>query len=121
MWRSNVGSPSLPEGGFDSGSVFGRLSVDRLDNSHFPSKGYSGNIEYELFRDGLGNDQDLDQIKVDLSYFETFGAHTFGLGGRFQYHHERNGRGSESLSRWVDFSISRVSATGAQRSTPARF
>jgi NTE family protein len=79
----NVGSPGLPEGGFDRGSVFGRLSVDRLDNTHFPSKGYTGDIEYELFRDSLGNDQDLDQLKVDLSYFETFGAHTFGLGGRF--------------------------------------
>ncbi len=35
----NVGSPLLPEGSFDSGSVFGRLSVDRLDNSNFPSEG----------------------------------------------------------------------------------
>jgi len=79
----NVGSPGLPEGSFDSGSVFGRLSVDRLDNSYFPSKGYKGGIEYELFRDSLGNDKDLDQLTVNLSYFETFGAHTFGLGGAF--------------------------------------
>jgi NTE family protein len=79
----DVGSPRLPEGGFDSGSVFGRLSVDRLDNSNFPSKGYRGDFEYELFRGGLGNDEDFDQLKVNLNVFETFGAHTFGLGGEF--------------------------------------
>ena len=79
-----IGSPDLPEGSFDSGSVFGRLFVDRLDNSYFPSTGYKGKIEYELFREGLGNDQDLNQLKVDLSYFETFGVHTFGLGGAFE-------------------------------------
>ncbi len=79
----NVGSLNLPEGSFDSGSVFGRLSVDRLDNSFFPSEGYSGKIEYELFRESLGNDQDLDQLQIELNYFETFGAHTFGVGGSF--------------------------------------
>jgi NTE family protein len=79
----NVGSLNLPEGSFDSGSVFGRLSVDRLDNSFFPSEGYRGKIEYELFRESLGDDQDLDQLKIDLSYFKTFGAHTFGVGGSF--------------------------------------
>ena len=79
----DVGSPRLPEGSFDSGSVFGRVSLDRLDNSFFPSKGYKGFIEYELFRDSLGNEEDFDQLKVNLGYFETFGAHTFGLGGEF--------------------------------------
>jgi len=79
----NVGDLDLPDGSFDSGSVFGRLSVDRLDNSYFPSKGYKGAIEYEWFREGLGNDQKLDQLEIDLTYFKTFGAHTFGLGGEF--------------------------------------
>ncbi len=79
----NVGSLDLPEGSFDSGSVFGRLSVDRLDNSYFPSEGYKGSLEYELFREELGNDEELDQLKINLGYFETFGAHTFGVAGRF--------------------------------------
>jgi NTE family protein len=80
----NVGSLDLPEGSFDSGSLFARLSVDRLDNSYFPSEGYRGTLEYELFREELGNDEELDQLKIDLSYFESFGAHTFGVGGRFK-------------------------------------
>ena len=80
----NVGALDLPEGSFDSGSVFGRLYVDRLDNSFFPSEGYQGRLEYELFRKELGNDQDLDQLKIELGYFESFGAHTFGVGGRFE-------------------------------------
>jgi len=78
-----VGAPELPEGDFDSGSVFARLSVDRLDNVAFPEHGYSGSLEYALFREGLGNDSDLDQLKLALGYFETFGAHTVGLGGTF--------------------------------------
>jgi len=79
----HVGSPLMPEGSFNSGSVFGRLAVDRLDNSFFPSTGYKGAIEYELFRDGLGSDENVDQFKVNLSKFDTFGAHTFGLAGGF--------------------------------------
>jgi NTE family protein len=50
---------------------------------NFPSKGYKGYIEYRLYREELDNDQDLDQLKVEMNYFKTFGAHTFGLGGAF--------------------------------------
>ena len=79
----SVGAQELPEGNFDSGSVFARLSVDRLDNVVFPERGYAAGLEYALFREGLGNDSELDQLKLELTYFETFGAHTVGAGGRF--------------------------------------
>ncbi len=87
-WRTgdvdlNIGDPILPEGEFDSGSVFARLRLDRLDNAYFPSKGYAGVIEYELFREEIGNDTDFDQLKTNLNYFHTVGAHTFGFGGTF--------------------------------------
>jgi NTE family protein len=78
-----IGSPALPEGGFDTGSVFGRFGVDRLDNPYFPSEGYSGNIEYEMFREDLGNDTNLDQLRTDGAYFVTFDKNTFGIGGTF--------------------------------------
>lgn len=79
----NIGNPALPEGDFDSGSVFGRFAVDRLDNAYFPSRGYNGNIEYEMFREGLGNDTNLDQLRTEAAYFHTFGKNTFGVGGAF--------------------------------------
>jgi NTE family protein len=78
-----VGDPSLPEGGFDTGSVFGRIWVDRLDEAYFPSRGYNAKVEYELLREEFGNDGDLDQVESKASYFHTFGKHTFGLAGLF--------------------------------------
>jgi NTE family protein len=78
-----VGDPSLPEGDFDSGSVFGRIWVDRLDEAYFPSRGYNAKVEYELLREDFGNDGDLDQLESNASYFHTFGKHTFGLAGLF--------------------------------------
>lgn len=78
-----VGDPSLPVGEFDSGSVFGRLWVDRLDNAYFPARGYTGQLEYALFRPEFGNDDNLDQLQSSFNYFHTINAHTFGLGGQF--------------------------------------
>lgn len=78
-----VGDPTLPEGKFDSGSVFGRVWVDRLDQAYFPSRGYNAKVEYELLREEFGNDSDIDQVESQASYFHTFGKHTLGLAGRF--------------------------------------
>ena len=78
-----VGDLTLPEGDFDSGSVYARLSVDRLDNVVFPERGYRGSLEYALFREELGNESGLDQLHFDVAYFKTLGKHTFGVGGKF--------------------------------------
>jgi len=78
-----VGDPSLPEGEFDSGAVFGRVWIDRLDQVYFPSRGYNAKLEYIVFREDLGNDSDLDQLESSANYFHTFGKHTVGLGGKF--------------------------------------
>lgn len=78
-----VGDPSLPEGEFDRGAVFGRLWVDRLDEAYFPSRGYNAKLEYEVLREDFGNDSDLDQVESLFSYFHTFGKHTVGMAGIF--------------------------------------
>lgn len=77
-----VGEAVLREGGFESGTVFGRLWVDRLNNAYFPTRGYAGKLEYALFRKEFGNDTDLDQLQASVSHFHTAGAHTFGLGAQ---------------------------------------
>lgn len=79
----DVGDPNLPEGKFDSGSVFGRIWVDRLDEAYFPSRGYNAKVEYEVLRKDFGNDSDLDQVESKASYFHTFGKHTVGFGAQF--------------------------------------
>lgn len=78
-----VGDPTLPEGEFDRGSVFGRLWVDRLDEAYFPSRGYNAKLEYEVLREDFGNDSDIDQVESRASYFHTFGKHTVGIAGSF--------------------------------------
>lgn len=78
-----VGAPTLPEGEFDRGAVFGRLWVDRLDEAYFPSRGYNAKLEYEVLREDFGNDSDIDQVESRASYFHTFGKHTVGVAGSF--------------------------------------
>ena len=41
-------------------------------------------VEYDIYRDALGGDDDLEQLRSRLSYVRTFGAHTFGVGGRYE-------------------------------------
>lgn len=78
-----VGDPTLPEQNFNTGSVFGRIWVDRLDEVYFPSRGYNAKLEYEVLREDFGNDDDLDQLESRASYFHTFGRYTVGGAGSF--------------------------------------
>lgn len=78
-----VGAPDLPEFDYDSGAVFGRLLYDSVDNASFPTSGAVVLAEYEVFRTGLGGDDDLEQLRSTANYLKTFGSHTFGVGARF--------------------------------------
>lgn len=79
----SIGPTGLPEYDFYSGSVFGQLWIDRLDNVNFPEHGYTARVEYEVFREALGNDTDLEQVTSHLMYFNTIATNTFGLGAQF--------------------------------------
>jgi len=78
-----IGAPDLTEFDFNSGSVFGRLLYDSLDNTSFPTSGAVMLAEYDVYRDGLGGDDNLEQFRSRLNYVKTFGAHTVGVGARF--------------------------------------
>ncbi len=78
-----VGAPDLPEFDFESGSLYGRFLFDSLDNVNFPTHGAIVLAEYSLFREGLGSDDSLEQLKSRATYLTSFGSHTVGVSGRF--------------------------------------
>ena len=57
-----VGDPALPEGDFDQGEAFLRLSLDTLNNLYFPHTGARGSIEYTAGLDALGADEEYEQV-----------------------------------------------------------
>jgi NTE family protein len=80
-----VGDPlTLPTQDFDSGSVFLRLGVDRLNNVNFPTRGYSGFVRYALHRSELGEDSGFDQLRAGLSRPFTWGRNTLLTRARFE-------------------------------------
>jgi NTE family protein len=77
-----TGTPGWPEFSFDTAQVYTRLSVDRLDNFHFPERGHTGALEYAAARESIGSDADFDQLIARGSKFTTFGdGHVLGIGG----------------------------------------
>ncbi len=72
-----VGDPlTLPTQDFNSGSVFLRLGLDRLNDVDFPTRGYSGSVRYSLHRSELGEDSGFDQLRVGVSRAFTWGRNT---------------------------------------------
>jgi len=80
--KVRVGAPDLPEYDFDNGIVFGRFLFDSVDDVNFPTRGAIMLAEYSLFREGLGGDASLEQLRTRLSYLTSFGTHTIGIGAR---------------------------------------
>ncbi len=72
-----VGDPmTLPTQDFDSGSVFLRLGIDRLNDIDFPTRGYSGFARYAWHRSEFGDDSGFDQLRVGVTRAFTWGRNT---------------------------------------------
>ncbi|MGB5622300.1 MAG: patatin-like phospholipase family protein, partial [Gammaproteobacteria bacterium] len=72
-----VGDPmTLPTQDFDSGSVFLRLGVDRLNDVDFPTRGYSGFARYTWHRSEFGDDSGFDQLQAGVTRAFTWGRNT---------------------------------------------
>ena len=72
-----VGDPmTLPTQDFDSGSVFLRLGIDRLNDIDFPTRGYSGFARYAWHRSEFGDDSGFDQLRVGVARAFTWGRNT---------------------------------------------
>jgi len=80
--KLQTGTPGWPEFSYDTGEVYGRLSVDRLDNYNFPEDGWLASLEYGMARKSFGGNSDFDQLMVSGSNFTAFGnGHVIGVGG----------------------------------------
>jgi len=72
-----VGDPmTLPTQDFDSGSVFLRLGIDRLNDIDFPTRGYSGFARYTWHRSEFGDDSGFDQLQAGVTRAFTWGRNT---------------------------------------------
>ena len=75
-----VGDPVLPDFSFDTGGVFAGLSIDSMDNSHFPREGTLANLRWNLSRPGMGADFKFDTIKGDFAQTWSHGKNSLQLG-----------------------------------------
>lgn len=67
----------LPEGPFDRGEFFARLSADTLDDVAFPRSGLNTVLEWRGSRpDALSADFDFDQLSFSASFAKTWERYT---------------------------------------------
>ena len=71
-----IGEPTLTGGNFNSGELYGQLSVDKLDDINFPRAGYTGSLEYLWSDTALGADSDFDQILFNGGIAYTWDRNT---------------------------------------------
>ncbi len=79
-----IGDPALPGIDFDVGEIGVSLTLDRLDNIHFPRAGYFARAGYTVSRDALGADTDFEQADFDALVAHRFDRHA--LQGGVRYH-----------------------------------
>jgi NTE family protein len=74
--RLKVGDPIFPNIDFNVGGVFASFNVDTLDNAQIPLHGNRVNIEWTLYRPGLGSDDNYESISAFASNVWTIGRHS---------------------------------------------
>jgi len=75
-----VGPSTLPRLDVSIGAWVGTLNFDRLDEAHFPHRGFAGGLGAFLARRGLGSDVAYDKLTGDASQFFTRGRNTVFMG-----------------------------------------
>jgi NTE family protein len=75
---SEIGATEqLPEGRFDEGAFFARLSIDTLDDVAFPRSGLAATLEWRRSRpEGLSADVEFDQLSLLASHAKTWDRYT---------------------------------------------
>jgi len=68
--------PTQPDYDVDIGEVFVHLFADKLDNPHFPRKGYISKVEYRTSREGYGASADYDQWLLGYSQAISWSKNT---------------------------------------------
>jgi NTE family protein len=81
--KREVGGPSFSDLPFNRGETFVRLSSDELDDFNIPLKGSFFDMEWLGSREGLGADDEFDQLRVQASVVFTRNRNTFVAGGQY--------------------------------------
>ena len=84
-FKVRIGTPALSENNYNSGELYGRLAVDKLDDINFPRSGYYGRLEYLWSDEAFGADTDFDQVLYDGGYVYTWDRNTLIAGAAFYY------------------------------------
>ncbi|MEE9292831.1 MAG: patatin-like phospholipase family protein [Acidobacteriota bacterium] len=74
---ADLTSPGLPKSDIDLGGWRAKITIDQLDNAHFPREGGRAEAKLLLSRESLGADQAYDKLEVRTVYADSFGRHTF--------------------------------------------
>ena len=77
--KRNFGLATFTEERFDIGQYFARLSLDRLDNARFPTRGSIATVGNVISSESLGADYSYNRFFFQGSTFGTLGKETFGL------------------------------------------
>jgi NTE family protein len=78
-----VGDPTLPEFGYDTGDLHVMLDLDKLDQPDFPTRGYRINTRYMASSEELGSSKEFQELSGGIGVPLTFGRNTFILRNSF--------------------------------------
>ncbi len=81
--ETEIGVNPLGDFNYQGGEYFVRAIYDRLDNRYFPGTGALMDVSYQSASEGLGADDEYDQVTVDALIARTFARHTLMAGGRY--------------------------------------
>ncbi|MEY4701163.1 MAG: hypothetical protein RL326_1350, partial [Pseudomonadota bacterium] len=75
----HIGDPSLPEGSYEIGDYFGKVSVDSRDTPDFPREGILFEFKTARNTENLGSSDEFTQIAGSTQLPLTYGANTLAL------------------------------------------
>jgi NTE family protein len=81
--RVKVGDPSLVNFDFETGGVFGRFSVDTLDDAQLPRSGTRLTAEWLASRPGFGADSKFDLFEASFQKAWSWDRNTIQIGADF--------------------------------------
>ncbi len=79
QFSRHIGDPSLPEGSYEIGDYFGKISVDSRDTPDFPTKGILFDFKTARNTENLGSSDEFTQLSGTTQLPLTYGVNTLTL------------------------------------------
>jgi len=77
--ETRIGAAIQGSNASGGGAYFGKLSIDTVDNTHFPHKGILSRLEWTHAAGHLGSDFDADTFDLRFLTAQSWGYHTLAL------------------------------------------